>query len=472
MNSTFPNSRFILNGLVGLISLVLLPSGCTLGPDFMRPAAPAVKTYTSAASPQPYANTVAAQSFASGKDIPGEWWILFRSRPLNQLIEQAIQHSPNLQAAQAALLEAQETLYAREGSLLPAFDASGLVRRQKISGALFGNPNRGGALFTIYDASVSVSYSLDVFGGIRREIEGLTALADLQRFQLQAAYLTLTSNIVTAAISEASLREQIAVTEEIIRTQSQQLDLINLQLGLGTASQLDSLAQQSALEQTRASLPPLQRLLALTRHRLSVLAGQFPSEPILAQFNLSDLHLPQELPLSLPSKLVEQRPDVLAQESQLHAASAQIGVATANLLPNFTLSAGASSIATQAGDLFMPGSAFWNTGANLLQPIFHGGELIHKRRAAVAAFKQAAAQYRFTVLYAFQNVADVLRALESDANELATQEAALQVAAEAWRLSREQITATINSRLHSRFPRSDLNSSASPEMRHEEMPES
>jgi len=428
--------------ITGAITVTMLNSGCMLGPDFKRPASPDVKSYTTKAQSDSIASTSSAtgttQSLALEKDIPGLWWTLFRSPELTKLIERSIARNPDLQAAQAALTEAYENASAKKGSLFPALDASASAARQKTSGALFGNPNFPGSEFTLYNTSVKVSYTLDVFGAVRRQIEGFEAQAEYQKFQLEGTFLTLAGNIVTTAIQEASLRAQIAATEEIINAQIEQLDVINQQFELGSISKAPVLTQQSDIERTRTTLPLLQKQLAEARHQLAVLVGDVPNSEPAAQFNLSDLHLPAQLPLSLPSKLVEQRPDVRAQEATLHAASAEIGVATASLFPDFTISANAGSIATKVGDLFVPGSYIWGAGANLLQPIFHGGELIHKKRAAVAAYEQAASQYRSTVLQAFQNVADTLSALEFDTNELKAQDAAERAALESLELTRSQ----------------------------------
>jgi len=422
--------------------ITMLISGCMLGPDFTSPPSPDTKSYTTGKQANRITTTSsksgAAQTLALGKDIQGQWWMLFRSPPLTKLIEQAMKRSPDLQATLSALTEAQENASAKQGSLFPALDASFSTKRQKVSGAQFGNPSFPGTVFTLSTASVQVAYTLDVFGAIRRQIEGFEAQAEYQRFQLEGAFLTLASNVATTAIQEASLRAQINATLEIIKAQTRQLDLVRQQFELGGASKVDILALQSTLEQTRTTLPPLQQQLAQNRHLLTVLAGELPSTELAAQFELSDLHLPVELPLSLPSKLVQQRPDVRAQEALLHAASAQIGVATANLLPDFTINANVGSIATRIGDLFVPGSAIWSFGGNLLQPVFHGGELIHKRRAALAAYDQAAAQYRSTVLQAFQNVADTLSALEFDAAALQTQDAAVKAALDSLELARLQ----------------------------------
>lgn len=422
-------------------SVTTLFSGCMLGPDFTSPKSPDTKSYIPG-EPSNRITTVsspsgAAQTLAMGKEIQGQWWTLFRSPPLNKLIEQAMKHNPDLQSALSALAEAQENASVQQSSLFPAVDASFAQKRQKFSGSQFGRPGVQVPAYNLSTASVQVTYTLDVWGAIRRQIEAFEAQAEYQRFQLEGAFLTLASNVATTAIQEASLRAQIQATEEIIEAQSRQLDLLKQQFELGGASKADVLLQQTTLEQTRSTLPPLQRQLAETRHRLAVLTGEPPSTE-LTQFQFSDLHLPEQLPLSLPSKLVQQRPDVRAQEALLHAASAQIGVATASMLPDFSINANAGTIATKIGDLFVPGSAIWSFGGNLLQPVFHGGQLIHKRKAALAAYQQAAAQYRSTVLQAFQNVADTLSALEFDAAGLKAQDDAVQAALDSLEMTQMQ----------------------------------
>jgi NodT family efflux transporter outer membrane factor (OMF) lipoprotein len=269
---------------------------------------------------------------------------------------------------------------------------------------------------------VNVSYALDLSGGARRELEALLSQVDFQRLQLEGAYLTITSNVVTTAVKEASLRAQIRSMQDIIAAQEKQLGLVELQYRLGGATRTDVLAQRSQLAQTRATLPALNKGLSQTRHQLAVLVGKWPSESgALPQFDLDGLQLPEELPVSLPSSLVRQRPDIRASEALLHAASAQIGVATANQYPQITLTGSYGSMATTSSDLFSGKTTVWSLGAGLLQPIFRGGALSAQRRAAVATYDQAMAQYRATVLQAFQSVADVLRALEEDANTLKAQ---------------------------------------------------
>jgi len=302
---------------------------------------------------------------------------------------------------------------------LPRVDAKLSANRIDVNPQSLGVPSLPIATpFNLYLASVGVSYTFDLFGSTRRELEALQAEIDFQRYESQAARLMLAGNVVTAAIREASLREQITATEEIIALQANQLAITERLQQLGTAAQADVVAQRIDLAQARAGLPELQRQLEQVRHRLAVYVGQPPGEAQLPQFHLAELQLPSELPLSLPSELARQRPDIRAAEALLHQASAKVGVATANLYPQITLSATVGSLAASGGDLFASGSGFYLLGAALTQPLFRGGELQAKRRSAVAAYEQAGAAYQEVVLQGFQNVADVLRALEADARKL------------------------------------------------------
>jgi NodT family efflux transporter outer membrane factor (OMF) lipoprotein len=419
-------------------------AGCAVGPDYRRPAPPAVASYTAEALP---VGTTSApgvggteQRFVSGGEIPARWWELFRSQALDRWIREGLANSPTLGAAEATLRRAQEIRRARSGDLLPSVDGSVSASRQKSSGASFGQPNLPINPFTLYNASVNVSYTLDLFGKTRRELEALQAQVDYQGFQLEGASLTLTSNIVTAAFQEASLREQLQATRDILATQEELLALVEKQFELGGVAKTDVLAQRASLAQTRATLPPLEKRLAQTRHLLAVLAGRFPGDTAdLPEFDLKDFQLPGELPVSLPSSLARQRPDIRSAEEVLHAASAAVGVATANLYPQVTLSGQYGTTATRIGDLFGPGSAVWGFGAGLLQPIFHGGALAATRRAEVAGFDQAAAQYRETVLQAFREVADVLRALEYDAMTLKAQSDAEAAARDTLDIATKQV---------------------------------
>jgi NodT family efflux transporter outer membrane factor (OMF) lipoprotein len=436
-------ARQILAGIAAGIGIALL-AGCAVGPDFLRPSAPDAKGYTPdplpAATERSDVQGGAAQRFVQDQDIPGQWWTMFHSAQLNTLIDEALKANPDVAAAQASLRQAKETVDAEKGALFPSVDANVSVEREKASGAGLGLVGLS-SLFSVSTASLVISYPLDIFGGTRRQIESLAAQAEYERFQLEATYLTLTANVVTTAVQEASLRGQIAATADIVHDESVQLDVLQQQFNLGGVAKAAVLAQAATLAQARATLPPLQKQLAQARNQLAALAGRLTSDEPSQQFDLATLQLPQDLPVSLPSKLVSQRPDVRAAEAQLHAASAQVGVATANMLPQITLSAEYGSTASPPGNLFSPGTGIWSIGAGLAQPLFHGGELLHQKRAAVAAFDKAAAQYRSTVLGAFQNVADALRALESDATALNAELASERAAADSLDLARQQFRA-------------------------------
>ena len=432
-----PHISFIMIALVTL-------AGCAVGPDFRLPDMATPDHYTAAPLPAQTASAPsesgAAQHFAFAEDLPAQWWTLFRSDSLDRLVRMALDNSPTLIQAQAILKQAQEDLNARTGATqYPAVDAGLSITRQQMDLASYGIsnvPNPGP--FTLYNASVSVSYTLDLFGGNRRALEGLKAKVDYQDFELEAAIQTLAANIVTTAILEASLRAQLNTTRDIIEIQQKQLDVIKKQFELGAVSKTAVLSQETELAMTKAGLPPLEKQLDLTRHALSVLIGQFPGEGKLPEFSLESLHLPEELPLSLPSLLARQRPDIRAAEALLHQACAAVGVATANLYPQITLSGGYGFQAINTDILFNGQSVVWNLGAGLLQPLFRGGELTAKRRSAIAAYDQAAAQYRQTVLKGFQDVADVLRALETDARTLQAQAEAEAAAKSALALIEKQ----------------------------------
>ena len=379
----------------------------------------------------------AAQKFIVGRDIPGEWWKVFRSKELDGLIAEALRANPSIQAAQAALWQAKENLYAQGGKLLPTVDANAQAAREQFSPASFGLPGAA-SIFNLYQATVGVSYTPDVFGAQRRQIEATGALAEYQRFELEATYLTLTSNVVTAAVQEASLRGQIDATYDILKAEGEQLQVVRHQFEVGAAARTDVLTQESEVATEQATLPPLQKQLEQQRHVLMALLGRFPSEARNDHLTLASFNLPTNLPVSLPSQLVEQRPDVRAAEAQLHQASAQIGIAIAARLPQFSLSAEYGSVALTTAALFTPGAIVWSLGAAGTQPIFHGFTLLHQQRAAEAAFEMTQAQYRNTVLVAFQSVSDVLRALQLDAATLKAQQAAVRAASSTFDLARSQ----------------------------------
>lgn len=430
--------------LTKVASISFLLVACAVGPDFETPCPPQTNSYTESEMPDKTVEAEGpggqAQCFSSGKEIPANWWYLFHSKPLNELIERGLKNSPNLHAAQAALRQAEENVTIATSALYPFVNLQTYPERQRFNPATF-DVNQSPVTFNLFYATVNVSYTLDIFGGIRRQIEASEALLDFQKFEMEATYLTLTSNIVTAAVTEASLRAQIQATEEMIVLQERVLKITEDKFKLGGASHLDVLSQETQLAQTRASLPPLQINLAKIRHALAVLVGDLPSESKLPSFNLSELQLPTELPVSLPSCFVQQRPDIKASEALLHAATAQIGVAVANLLPQVTLSGNYGWLTDTLSTLFNHTSNVWSSLANVAQPLFQGGALIGKYGAAHAAFDQAFAQYRQVVLQAFQNVADVLRALELDAEQLCIQTNAESAASKTFKLTQEQYDA-------------------------------
>ena len=421
--------------LVSVSAAVLL--GCTVGPNFERPAAPTVMRYTELPLPPETVSAAIqggdAQRFLEGADVPGQWWTQFGSQALNELVQMALTGNPNLAAAQASLRAARENYLATTGGLQPQVDARGGVQRERLI-------NRGDT-FDLFTASVDVSYAVDAFGGLRRGVEAAGAQEENTRFELEATYLSLISNVIVTAIRQASLRGQILGQEDIIAAQSQQLDLLNQQFELGAVARGDVLAQQSQLAQTQASLPPLQRELEQTRNQLALLLGRFPAEAQIPVIELTDLRLPTELPLSVPSALVEQRPDVRASEATLHQASALIGVAEANLLPQITLTGSLTSSSGVLTEFLTLNNTVLELAAGVTQPIFNGGTLRARQRQAVAQFDQAAAQYRSTVLGAFTDVADVLSALQRDAAALQVQLYAEQTAQQSLDITTERFQA-------------------------------
>jgi len=417
---------------VAAAALTVALGGCAVGPDFRTPDADKGERYTAEALPdRTVATEVAggeAQTLKSGAQLPAQWWQLFGSDLIEKRIEQAFAHSPNLQAAQAALRQAQENVKAATGAYWPGIDLNGQASRQKVNTAAAGagaGPNS--YIYNLYGASVGVSYTFDLFGGVRRSVEAQRALAEYQQFQYEGAYLALASNVVTASVREASLQTQVAATEDIIKAFEEQQRITEKQYELGAVALTDVLATRTQLETTRATLPALRQQLAETRNQLAIYLGQLPSEQDTATLDLGALTLPQEIPLSLPSQLAQQRPDIRAAEAQLHQASANVGVATANLFPQLTISGSYGAQAT-SGPLFDASNEIWNIAGGLTAPLFHGGELRARKRAAVAAYDEALANYRQTVLQAFANVADSLHALDNDARALQSRYLAQQSA--------------------------------------------
>jgi NodT family efflux transporter outer membrane factor (OMF) lipoprotein len=420
-------------------------SACAVGPNFKQPAKPQANGYTR----EPLATRTQAtavvggesQRFELGAELPAQWWRLFESAQLDALIEQGIRNYPTIKAQQAALRQAVQGVRAQQGVFFPQLSGSLNPQRIKSSASeaqtqdiatlnAEGIPTNGSltipenlpALYTsVLTASVSVSYTFDLFGGERRALENAQAQADEARFQLEASYLTLTSNIASTAIQMASIREQIVATHEIIALDEKELDLVQRQFQVGSRARADVLQQQSNLASVRATLPALQQQLSVADHQLAVLVGRFPHDSDPVEFELSNLKLPQDLPVSLPSALVAQRPDIKAQEMVMRQANAQVGVATANMLPQLTLQGSSGDQAALFRQVISSSASIWSIAGNLTQPIFEGGTLRAKRRAAIAAYDQAAAQYQQTVLNAFENVADSLTALENDALAVSAQ---------------------------------------------------
>jgi len=421
---------------------VLLASGCAVGPNFKKPAAPKVPGYTptapSTTSSTPNVSGGEAQRFLDGQDIPGEWWTVFHSKPLNDLIERSLKNNPDIKAAQAALLVARENVLAQRGAYYPSVSAGFSADHSKTSNVVSPATASGALYYSLYTPQVGVSFVPDVFGLNRRTVESLKAQQEQARFALAATHITLSSNVAAAAIEEASLRGQIEATHELIGINTDMLQVLQKQFEKGYVGRLDVAAQEAQLAQVAATLPPLLKQLAQQRDLLAVLSGGYPSNDPAEKFELSSLQLPQDLPLSLPSQLVEQRPDVRQAEENMHSASALIGVAVANRLPNFNLTGDVGSMALIFSHMFGPGTAFWDIGASATQSVFQGGTLVHRERAAQAAYTEAAEQYRSTVLTAFQNVADTLNALQQDADGLKAAAAAKDAALITLDLSRKQ----------------------------------
>ncbi len=428
-----------------LLVVATLTSSCAVGPDFSVPAPPADDRYAREPLPAHTASAEgplgAAQHFVANSDISGRWWTLFGSRALDMLVDEALKANPNLQSTLASLRAANEMVYAQQGKFFPTVQGNFTASRQLNSQAVSPTLASGDNPFNLYTGQLMVSYTFDVWGQNRRAVESLQALADVQRFQVEAAYLTLTSSLVVAAIQEASLRGQIDATNGLIAINTRMLKLLNEQFSNGYINRSDVAAQEAALAQIKATLPPLRKQLAVQRDLITALSGRLPSHEPAETFRLAAMRLPRDVPLTLPSKLVEQRPDVRAAEEQLHAASAQVGVAIANMLPNITLSANGGYTAAELAGLFSPMNKFWTLAGSATQTLFDGFTLLHQERAAEATYQQAAWSYQAVVVAAFQNVADALRALQNDADALKAARDFERAARVSRDLAQEQFTA-------------------------------
>jgi NodT family efflux transporter outer membrane factor (OMF) lipoprotein len=432
--------------------------GCAVGPNFHAPRAPAEAGYTT--SPLPRTTAAAdvpggeAQRFIDGQDVAFNWWQAFDSPALNSLVEQALRANPSVVAAHAALRQAQELVYAQRGYFYPSVAANYAFERQKLPGntATTSAPGVQGngqnlapsgpaqpLIYNYHTAELTVGFTPDVFGGNRRKVESLAAQAQMQRFELEATYVTLAANVVAAAIQEASLRAQLTATREIIDYNERSLEVVRDTYREGYATAVNVAAQEAQLAQVRALLPPLQKQFEQTRDLLRALVGQLPNREIEQRFELTALKLPRELPLSLPARIIERRPDVRAAAEQLRWANAQVGVAIAAMLPQFSITGAAGGSANEFAWMFRDGGPFWNVIGGVTQPLFAGGTLLHTKRAADQALREAAAQYQQVVLTAYQNVADTLHAMLADADELAAAYAAERAAKVTLDLTREQM---------------------------------
>jgi NodT family efflux transporter outer membrane factor (OMF) lipoprotein len=435
----------LMPGRAVMVTLALCLCACAAGPNFKRPAAPSETSYGAAetASTTASAGNLEAgdppQHLANGMDIPAEWWTLFKSPNLDALVSAALRANPDVGAAQAALRQTHELYKAQIGSFLPTVQAGLSAARSKDPTSTLTSPTTApSSIYSLYTAQLQLSYAPDVFGGTRRAVEAAKAQAEQSRFQLEATYLTLTSNVVVTAIQEASLRGQIEATLRLTEIEHQLTATLQQQRTLGTASELDVLAQQAAEAQTAATLPPLQKQLGQTRDALTALLGRLPAQEPAQTFRFEEISLPAQLPVSIPAKLIEQRPDVRQAEEALHAASAADGVALANMLPQFAITGDLGSSALALRQLFTPYTGFWDIGASLSQVLFQGGTLMHRHRAADAALDEAGAQYRGAVILACQNVADTLRALKADADASRASAASEQAAQKTFELARQQ----------------------------------
>jgi len=424
-----------------LTMTVLALAGCAVGPNFRVPAPPAVDRYTAAPLPQSTvtADTAGgdAQRFLQGENVPERWWTTFGNAELDRRVRQAFLHSPSITAAQAALRQAEETTRAARGSLFPSLDANVGATRAKEPAAQTGIGKALGP-FTVYNAGVSVGYVFDIFGGVRRGIEAQQAQADVSQAQLDATYLALAANVITASLQEASLREQVKATHQIVDSLKQELDIAQKQQAIGAKSLSDTLAVRSQLAATEATLPPLEKQLSVTQNQLATYLGVTPAQLQIRPVTLADVTLPTDVPVSLPSTVVAQRPDIRAASAQLHAVTAAVGVATADMLPKLTLNGSLTSQSLTESGLLAAGSGGWSIGLGLLQPLFHGGQLLHQKRAAEAGMDAALANWQQTVLVAFQNVADALQALDYDAQSLKAQSTSEQDAEKLLSLTRAQ----------------------------------
>lgn len=428
------------------IAVAAVLCACTVGPDFAPPGPPRTSQYTPATEadgPIDAGSNAVRQTLRPGETIAADWWTLFQSPQLTEIVDAAMAGNRTIEAAKARLAAAHEAVAIAAGTLYPQIDFSAGVSRQRVSVASFGL--QPGAIhtppnFNLYSVGPTASYALDVFGGRRRLVEARAADAEAQEYQLHAAYLALSGNTASQAVLIASLRAQLQAVDDITAIDRENLDLVRKSRDAGVAPDADVVIAESQLASDETLRPPLEQQLSQARHAMALLLGRPPGDWSPPDFDIAGLTLPTELPVSLPSSLVHQRPDILAAEAQLHAASAAIGVATAQLYPDITLSASAGLVALSPARLFEKSALVWSAAAGLTGPIFHGGTLEAQRRATVDEFQATLADYEQTVLASFVQVADLLQALVHDAQLLRAQQRALDAASNSVRLQRLSYT--------------------------------
>ncbi len=424
-----------------LVVILAMFAGCAVGPNFVRPPPPDADRYTRQLQSEA---TVAAdgqsQYFTSSNKLIADWWKLFKSDQLNTIVNKAITNNPTLQASEASLRQSQDSMRAGYGVFFPQIQAGAGTSRQRTASTGQGSQTPG-RIFNLITFSGTVSYALDVFGGARRSVESLRALADYQRYENVAAYLMLTSNVVNTSIARAAYSEESRTTSQLIMLEKQQLKLTQAQVSTGRVSYSAVLSVQGLIASAQASLAPLEQNVSQSEHLLASLEGEFPSKANLPDIDLNGLSLPIDLPVSLPSDLVNQRPDILAAEAQMHVASAKIGVATALMFPSFSLNGTFGTSGSSFGNLTAASGKFWSIGPTATIPLFQGTTLWFGRRAAIDAYQQSRANYRQTVLGAFAQVADSLKALEHDAEALQAQAEAKRDASEALKLLQDNYRA-------------------------------
>ncbi|WP_061537195.1 efflux transporter outer membrane subunit [Collimonas arenae] len=426
------HSQARLRACAGLLAALML-GGCMVGPDFVRPAPPDVDRYTQDPMPAVMTADGNAQRLIPGAEVPFDWWRMFNSAQLDAMVKQAIANNPTLEASQATLRQSQDNLRAGYGVFFPQINAgfSGVHER---NAPVVDGMTSSGSIYNVVTLSGSISYALDLFGGQRRTVEGLRAQSDNQRYTSQAAYLTLSANVVNTAIARAAYAAQVRAMEQLIGMETEQLDATKAQFSAGTSAYSNVLSVQSLIAANRATLAPLRQRIDQADHLLATLQGSMPSQASLPDIDLGQLSLPSDLPLSLPSDLVRQRPDILQAEAQLHVASANVGIATAAMFPSFSLTGSYGVAGSSFGNLSAASGLFWSIGPSLSIPLFKGGSLWFGRKAAIDAYQASLATYRQVVLSAFAQVADSLKALQHDAEALQAQAESQRAAGDALHL--------------------------------------